>query len=732
MKRVLISLSIWSLLLVSYSYGEDQPFSGGVFLGGNALNLDHQSAKFNEYNALGPGVVGGGDVSYNTDKYHLDADAAYLGEDDMYLKLKGGKWGDFKYSFFYTEFPHNYSFEDRSVFSNPGSQNQTLSPGASYNSLSNSNQWPSTSFDNKITRKDVGGSLEVTAVSPFFFTVDANRLQRQGQVPFGAVDAFGTAGTGGAFTNRAVDLSVPVDDHTTNANALFGWKNKQFYAALGGGFSQYGNQAEFTRFQEPFFNPSGPTPSPATGTIVGPPDNRSWDLRFTGTAKQLPFSSVFALNADYQRNTSQTTLLNTIETGTQAAPTVATLLLSRPTFNGDVEYWNVGANLTSNPVKDLTTKLYFKYLDRRDNSDYVTFTNPSSTNTPVTNSTLSYDKTSVGGEVTYRFLKNLKGILGYDFTDTRYEVNNLVANADSLINKIPDTWASTFTAQLVYNPFNWLGTRLKYQRLDQNTHFEFQPGAAVNTVLDNNTGRFDIGNKIQDMVKLTADISPLETLGASFEYAYKLTNYYGTALGFQQQEENEFIIDGNYLWNGMKFFAFFDYDVSYTGQTQREGSGGNGNPGAAPSPTGFNWNANLRNNNYAYGTGTSFPIIKDRLAFIVQYDFEQNNGTANFTSQSFTAAQTGLGINNGNIDIGPWDDYTRQNISARLAYDYNKSLRFTFGYLYSQFRLNDGQLNGYNFVYPFSTTNGNSYLSGAFTDQSYKANVYYVRAMYRF
>ncbi len=114
---------------------------------------------------------------------------------------------------------------------------------------------------------------------------------------------------------KTVELPLPVDDHTTNANVLFGWKNKQFYAALGGGFSEYSNQAEFTRFQDPFT--TGATQ--AYGTITGPPDNRSWNLNFTGTAK-LPLSSVFALNAGYQRNTSQATLLNTIETRTRRRP----------------------------------------------------------------------------------------------------------------------------------------------------------------------------------------------------------------------------------------------------------------------------------------------------------------------------------------------------------------------------------------------------------------------------
>ena len=481
MKSRLLLACLFGLFFASYSYAEDNPFSGGIFLGGNALNLDHQSAKFNEYNAIAPGMVGGGNVSYDTGKYHFDADAAYLGEDDMYLKLKGGKWGSFKYSLFYTEFPHNYSFEDRTIYTNPGSQNLTL-PGTAPATPQNSALWPSTSFDYGILRKDVGGSLDVTAISPFFFNVTSNRLQREGDMPWSGHDFYSFG--------KTVELPLPVDDHTTNANVLLGWKNKQFYAALGGGFSEYGNQAEFTRFQDPFT--TGATQ--AYGTIAGPPDNRSWNLNFTGTAK-LPLSSVFALNAGYQNNTYQTTLLNTIETGTAASPTVPTLRLSQPTFNGDVDYLNLGANLTSIPMKDLTTKLYFKYLDRRDNSDFVTFTNPSTpASASVTNTLFSYNKTSVGAEATYRFLKNLKGILGYDFTDTRREggVDFLTSPSTALgIDNVPCTADNTFSAQIVYNPFDWLGPRLKYQKLFRSTDTELQPGTA--NVLPNNVNRFDIG-----------------------------------------------------------------------------------------------------------------------------------------------------------------------------------------------------------------------------------------------
>jgi len=715
MKNRLLLIALLGLLLAPYAYGEDNaPFSGGVFLGGRALSLDHQSANFNQYNGIVPGLFGGGDFGYNTDKYHFDVDGAYLGQDDMNVKATGGVWGKFKFSLFYTDYPHNLSFEDRTIYTNPGSQNLTL-PGQARNTPTNSALWPSTSFDYKIQRKDVGGSLDVTAISPFFFNVTSDRLEREGERPW--------AGHNWSAFGDTVELPLPIDDHTTNANGLFGWKNKQFYVALGGGFSEYGNSAELTSFQDRFT--TGATQ--AYGTIVGPPDNKSWTVNFTGTAKQLPLSSVFAVNAGYQENTSSTSILNTIETGTTlATPTVTRLTLSQPSFNGDVKYYSVGANLTSNPVKDLTSKLYFRYLDRKDDSDQVSFTNPSSpTSGSVTNALFDYNKTSAGADVTYRFLKNLKGIVGYDYTDTRregeYDFLTYPTSAFGMDN-VPRTIDNTFRGEIIYNPFDWLGGRLKYQKLFQDTDTEIEPGVA--NVLANDISRFDIGKKNQDMWKLTADLTPIEALDVSLEYAYKLDNYNGNIVGMQKEEENEFILDGNYVWRGMKFFAFFDYDVSTMEQYQRSGGG---DPTLAPTVTAFNWSANQHNNNYAYGVGTSIPIIKNKLAFNVQYDFEKNNGTANFTSQDFTAAQTGLGINNGNIDIAPWDDYTRQNISAMVSYGFNKNITFVFGYLYSRFRLNDGQLNGYVYV-PSRSVN----LTGAYTDQNYNANVYYVKVYYRF
>ena len=751
MKRILFAC-ICTLLFVSYSFAEDKPYSGEVYLGGRAININHPSANFNRYNAIAPGAFGGGSAAYDSDSYHVWVDGAYLGDDDFHVKMKGGKWGAFKFSLYFTEFPHNYSFEARDLFNNPGSTNLTFNGPTASAGVTDLTRWGSSSFDYKVRRRDVGGSLDLTAVKPFFFNVEANQLQKKGDIPW--------TGTSGQASFKSVEMPLPIDNTTRNVTALAGWKSKEFYVALGGGFSKFNNDDEFTRFRDPFTTGTPGAGATSFGTAVSAPDNRSWNLNFTGTAK-LPLASVFALNAGYQRNTSTANILNSIDSSVTTGPVGNTitnpitqaLTLNRSTFNGDIEYWSFGATLTSKPVKNLDTKLYFKYLDDRNKSDGVTFSTPG--NDPVATEVFDYQKTTMGVEASYRFLKELKGIVGYEFVDTRRKAQEFEAGETSTESgtpgftgndaQIPDTWDSRFTGQLVANPLDWLGARLKYQYLLRNAHFIRTPGDPLNVddavnVLANNFRRFDICNKEQNMVKFSTDVTPIRSLDLTLEYAYKKDNYFKSPLGYQEAKSNEFIVDASYDWKGIKFFGFFDYDDGYTKQSSRytnvttptlpstSPNFPNPDPTAAPNINSFNWDVKLDNKNYAYGIGTAIPIMKNKLSFVVQYDFEKNNGNADFTSQTFTSSQAALGINNSNIGITPWDDYTRQNISARLNYDMRKDIRLVFGYLYSQFKLNDGQLNGYQLV----PAGQNVLLSGAYTDQSFNANIYYIKLYYMF
>ena len=156
MKMKIIFACLFSLLILSSAYAEDKDLSGGIFLGGRAINQSQQSANFNQYNSIAPGMFGGGNINYDKDRYYFSAEGAYLGDNDAYIRAKGGKWGDYKYSLYFQEWPHDLSFENKSIFLDPGSTGQGIVRGATTTSLRNTNTWPSQSFDYKYRSKGSG------------------------------------------------------------------------------------------------------------------------------------------------------------------------------------------------------------------------------------------------------------------------------------------------------------------------------------------------------------------------------------------------------------------------------------------------------------------------------------------------------------------------------------------------------------------------------------------------
>jgi hypothetical protein len=391
--------------------------------------------------------------------------------------------------------------------------------------------------------------------------------------------------------------------------------------------------------------------------------------------------------------------------------------LNRSIFHGDIRYTDISAFLTSNPIKKLTTKIYYKYLKRDNKSDQIVYTDLTGANDPVISDLLEYHKYTIGTEASYALRKDLKTTLGYEYMD-------LSRNRDD----IPETWDTKMLAQVKYSPLDTLGIRLKYQKLFRGAHFKRQNVPVTDDAYTENfLRRYDGAQKYQDMVKASIDLTPMENFDATVEYAYKADNYKDSVLGLNESIHHEFIVDASYHIKPLKLFCFFDIEKSVSKQTERQYTPGgtNPNPLNTPNSSGFNWEAELMYLDYAYGIGADIPIVKDRLSLSLQYDFEKSNGTADFTSQYLSAS-----LNQDSIDISPWDDYTKQCISAKLRYDMREDIKLIFGYAYEQMRISDGPYIGYSYTVGAPTT----YLTGAYrnTEQSYKANIFYIKTIYRF
>lgn len=688
--------------------------SGMVSLGLRSVDVEDGDgeAKFNEYRDKQSGAFGDIFLNYDSDRYSLSLKGENIGLDNQYYRITGRKWGLIKYSVYYNETPHNFTYDARTFYANPGSDNLV------YGGLTvpaDVTLWQK--FDYAIKRKDLGGDIELRTKSPFYFYLSANHLQREGTYPIGAPSGvFRTVSPGGSPFGNMTEMPLPIDNSTKNASLEVGYRTKELFLSLTGSLSSYENDKEWLTFKNPFAT------SQAVSEIISlPADNKARMLKFSGLVR-LPMDTTLSLNAGYSKLTSEISLLDTIWSSTNAPSySFITLGLNDPRFDGELTYKKASLLLASSPVKNLNLKAYYKYLDKDNDSDHITYTNGTLT---ASNHLFEYKKNNAGLEVAYKVLKNLKASAGYDYLNVERERHD-----------IPETTDNTFFVKVKYSPIDMISARLKYQRLNRDGDHE-APGPdliARNAAyaIENFLSRFDAASKKQDSVKASIDITPIEALDVTLEYAYKRDNYDDTILGMKNRKRNEFIVDVAYDAKFAKVYGFFDYEEIKTEQTARAiGSNvtdtASYNPNQAPTASNYNWDVDLKEQNYIYGVGVDIPLMSDKLAIGFQYSYEKSNGDADFTSQTLAGTQT-----QDTIDAGKYDDYTQRTFSAKVRYNLNKNLKFILGYLYEKYAYSDVEFDGYRNIIT-SGGNPNTYLTGAYNDESYKANVVYLKAIYKF
>src|SRR3990172_12237761 len=177
MKPKLLSVLVALVVASPFALAADGlKWSGSVSLGvrhTNELALD--GSKLNEYRDLGTTApLTEFDVKGRGDDYYLNFFGENIGRDDMFLDLKGGKYGVFKYQLYDNELRHNFGsgFGARSPYSGIGTANLTaVFPNA------NVNGW--NTFDHSYSRRDWGGMFEISANSPWYFRAEVNEVRRQ-------------------------------------------------------------------------------------------------------------------------------------------------------------------------------------------------------------------------------------------------------------------------------------------------------------------------------------------------------------------------------------------------------------------------------------------------------------------------------------------------------------------------------------------------------------------------
>jgi len=719
--KVLVLVVIFSLMTFLNASAEEATIKGEATVIEQVVDLQGQKAKFNEYRDIRNGPTGQFDLQYERGEYFVDAYGQEVGRKDQSYGIYGGQWGSFKYDFKYDELPHNFTEHAKTFYSGTGGANLTYTPQPPSTFLPNTNFNTWNTFDYAIERKTFSGGFTVDMLKPFFFGVSAAREERRGVVPIG------TAGTspGGI----SLELPAPVNYLTDTIRLETGYLKDPLSLTFRYTYGQFENDNSNLNFR----NPSTANTAATTDTFTLPPDNDYYKFDFKGALK-LPWNSKFNADASYARNESSTNLFNSyVNDNTAAASNIGIqgrtgITLNSTVFNGRLDIQNYNFVFTTNPIYFLDAKLFYKYYQTNNKSSQITTVDPLQSPATFSNQAQLFDYLTYryGAQLGFKLPMSFNLITSYTGVQTSRKREDIPTDNDDIV-----------AAQLRWSGVDFMVARVGYENLHR--HADFHPPQVTGPTDPNNIETyfrsFDAAPKIQDSVKANLDLFPIEDLNISLGYKWMQIRYTDTMLGLQTWRGDEFHVDVDYqLFKRVKLFGYFDYEYAILDQFQRNfpsGTAGVFNPANAPTATAFNWTVSETDYNWAYGVGTEVYAIPKKLTFKFQYTFVKSHGFADYTYL--------VGLNplpptrtQDNIDIGNLDNYTLTYFLAKATYNPIKSLSISLGYVYEKYIYDDAQYNGYQYV-PTSSTGGNlGFLTGAYANQNYRANIYFASASYLF
>ena len=678
MKKIIISLAVAiSSFIAPQAFAEEPTLAGEVSIKGLLANVKGSEAKFNEYRDLDDGIYGHIKLLYDTDAWWLKANVSDVGYDTQKYQLDGGMWGLFKADLFYREIPHNITFGARSMFTGVGTGNLTLAgtPG-------DSATWPSF-FDYSTERRQTGGSFSLDVLKPFFFNVSAMTEHRKGNKPAGAASFFDVVAT---------ELPEPVDYRTNTIKADLGYAKKPIFLDVYFMYSDFDNKNDVLNFTNPV--------SLAADALTLPPDNKYYKAGFKGAVK-LPYNTKLNLNAGWSETTDHVSLLT--------SDGVFGSIFPAGNFNGKVATQNVDLVLTTNPVNFLDGKVFYKYYNKDNKSDVVSQTDQFLTT--YVNRLFDYKKNQFGGELGFRL--PMKSYLSAGYTRVV---------TDRPLDTLADTHDDIYSAEFRWKGIDIMTVRAGYERLVRNS--DFHVPADISNV--DGARNFDLADKTRDSIKFSVDLYPVDFLSVGVGYKHKETSYKKLQFGLKSDRGDEVFTNADLMiGNYAQLFGYFDYQ-----QTRRNTDQCDTVFGACSDDT--KWNLKDKETYYDFGAGTNIFLMPKKLTLRFQYDYSRSNGNADLTlgNTLFTGLGTVLppNANQNNIDIPNWDDYTKQSFMAKFIYDVTKHIALSVGYAYEKFKYSDAQLDGYALI----PSDAGAFLTGAYSNQSYKANLYFATMTYKF
>jgi len=678
------------------------PFTGYVEIGGLYSHVESANRfRLEEYRDLSKGVTAGMDIHMQSNDWWNRLFGENLGRDDQSINLTGGKYGILKYSIYNEDVIHNLTFGAITPWTGAGTNNLTF---AGNSASTNTATW--NAVDYKVKHRNYGGFAEVQAAveSPFYFRVNANRKDTTGLRPLGAP---GTSPGGPAY-----ELQAPLSWKTTDWGGEAGYSTKKMHIALQGSVSRFEDANDFLFWRTPVVTSGANTERSAISA-----DNKQTRFGLNAIFKELPFGSTLALRGTYTKLTNDPTIPTTFLALSGTTGSVAQANPSEPNFKGEVVNKSVSAAYNSNWAADWSSKIYYNWYKRENNSSEIVFRPSSSAGTcdpavpPATTATtcstefFHYKKDNLGAELYYRLGRQNRITFGYDYMKTERE---RIDYDESKEQKLFVEWKS--------GTWELADFRVKYTRLKRDSHFLL---AGNPDPFQSQFMRFDAAPLTRDVLKFAIDGSPMPLLDLGMEINLKRNDYDGTFLGRNKDTKQEISLSASYgdmkTW---RITTFADYEHTKYDSTHWVGATTTF-PNTNSAGTTYLWTSEVADKNYLLGVAGDWNV-NDRLHLYVSAIWQRGDGSVDFAAPPQANAQ----------NIGPYDDFKKRALNAKATYRATKSVELAFGAAYEKYTYSDVQMNDYfNAV---RTGSNQNFFSGAFANPNYRASFIYGTVRYVF
>ena len=706
MRKVYVPLAAMLAMLLPLSVvAEENPISGEVMLTPTLADVNGSKAKFHEYSdAEGDGLYGSVRARKESGSFFFQLQADDILYDTQNYHMDGGVYGKYKFDLFYKEIPHNLTFDARTPLTGVGGGTVTYTgAGGTLNAEAPAvSTW--NTFDYKIDRQKTGAGIRLDMLKPYYFDVSFSQEDREGIKP----TATSWNAVAGGGSRRIIELPEPVDYVTDMLKAEVGYGLNPFFGAISYTYSQFDNAHNNLFYEHP--NTAG-----TMEALSLPPDNDYYKLAFKGKAV-LPMSSALSVNIGHSVAESSVDLRSQYLSDVGA---VTPITLTDTVFDGKVKTTNYDIVLTSSPLSYANGKLYYKNYDKKNKSDQITVNDGGDI---FQNHLFDYDKETIGAEVSFKLPADFSLTPSYKHVKVERHRGDLPESKDNI-----------FGLAARWNGLDYMTVNAKYERQERSADWQqltaVIPGDQANAdIIEPFIRRFDAAPMERDTIDLSLDINPRDNLNLGLGYQHRNTNYKTDFIGLRDEETDTFDISADYTLDKVTLAGYFSYEVTEYYQFHRRFSVFTSASPLDTEPTDghFNWDLNEEINSYDYGLSVEAKIVPDTLRVRAQFDHVNSNGNADFTLYSPNSFPTNYG-NNDLLDIPNWDDYKKDSFQIKAIYDITKGLVSTFGYAYEKYKYNDAALDYYDYK-----INSTDFLSGAYKDQSYEANVFFATMKYSF